>query len=77
MAYDLAPAQALYDAGRCKEAEEQFALSERLYRDLGKGIQADDIAAMRERSKQAYTAGDLVGQANESLKSHDYAQAYN
>jgi hypothetical protein len=77
MAYDLAPAQALYDAGRFKEAEEQFALSERLYRDLGKGIQADDIAAMRERSKQAYTAGDLVGQANESLKSHDYAQAYN
>jgi hypothetical protein len=77
IAYDLAPAQALYDAGRFKEAEEQFALSERLYRDLGKIIKADEIAIMREHSRQAYTAGDLVGQATESLKSHDYEQAFN
>ncbi|HEX8218224.1 MAG TPA: hypothetical protein VF914_03310 [Chloroflexia bacterium] len=77
MAYDLAPAQALYDAGRFKEAEEQFTLSERLYRDLGKLEKADEIAAMRDKSKQAYTAGDLVGQADESLRSHDYAQAFN
>lgn len=76
MSYDLAPAQALYDAGRFKEAEEQFALSERLYRDLGKITKADEIAAMRENSRMAHAAGDLVAQANESLRSHDYAQAF-
>ncbi len=76
MAYDLAPAQALYKAGRFKEAEEQFALSERLYRDLGKTEKADQIATMRENSRQAHAAGDLVGQARSSLRAHDYAQAY-
>lgn len=76
MAYDLAPAQALYDAGRFKEAEEQFALSEKLYRDLGKLIKADEIAAMRTKAKDAQSAGDMIGQAREALKAHDYAQAY-
>lgn len=76
MAYDLAPAQALYDAGRFKEAEEQFALSEKLYRDLGKIIKADEIAAMRRKAKDAQGAGEMIGQAREALESHDYAQAY-
>lgn len=76
MAYDLAPAQALYDAGRYEEAEAQFSLSEKLYRDLGKGIKADEIAKMREKSVQAQTAGTQVGRASEALRSHDYARAY-
>jgi hypothetical protein len=67
----------LYDAGRFQEAEEQFALSEKLYRDLGKVEKANEIAAMRENSRQAYAANDLVGQATESLRAHDYAQALN
>jgi hypothetical protein len=77
MAYDLAPAQALYEAGRFKEAEEQFALSERLYRDLGKVEKANEIATMRENARQAHEAGGLVGQADESLRAHDYATAFN
>ncbi len=77
MAYDLAPAEALYEAGRFQEAEEQFALSEKLYRDLGKVEKANEIATMRENSRQAYAANDLVGQATESLRAHDYAQAFN
>lgn len=74
-AYDLAPAQALYDAGRYKEAQDAFTRSERLYRDLGKTAKADEIAALVAKSTRAQGATDLNSQALAALKAHDYAHA--
>lgn len=74
-AYDLGPAQALYNAGQYKAAQEAFARSERLYRDLGKESKADEIAAMKQKAAQAQGATDLNAAARKALEAHDYAQA--
>jgi hypothetical protein len=74
-ANDLSAGIALYDAGRFKEAGEQFARSERLFTDLGRHTEAEEAADRRERAEQAEKASDLATNARQSLEKHDYAAA--
>lgn len=73
--YDLAPAQALYDAGQYKEAQAYYEQSEKLYRQLGKSDQADKIEALKQQVIQAQGTNDLARSARQALQAHDYAKA--
>ncbi len=74
-AYDLGPAQALFDAGRYAEAQPMLERSEQLYRDLGKSDKADEIATLKAQAVQAQSATDLLAEARKALLDHDYARA--
>jgi hypothetical protein len=75
-AYDLSPGVALYDAGQFKEAREHFALSEKLYADLGRADRQSEAADYLAKAKKAETAADQATQARTSLEAYDYSTAH-
>jgi hypothetical protein len=75
-AYDLSPGVALYDAGQFKGAKEHFALSEKLYADLGRTERHTEAAGYLAKAEKAEAGADLAAQARKSLEAYDYSTAH-
>lgn len=75
-AYDLSPGVALYNAGQFKEAKEHFALSEKLYKDLGRSERQSEAADYLAKAEKAEAAADQATQARKSLEAYDYKTAH-
>ncbi len=74
-ASDMAPALALYQSGRFKEAEELFARSESLFSGLSRTEKASEATAYHAKAEQALNASDLGSTARKALENHDYEAA--
>ena len=74
-AYDMAPALALYQSGRFKEAVDSFARSESLFTGLSRMEKASEATAHRVKAEQALAASELSSMARQVLEKHDYAAA--
>ena len=74
-AYDLSPGVALYQAGHFQEAKDHFALSQKLYTDLGRTERAGEATAYLAKADKAQGAADQATQARKSLEAYDYKAA--
>jgi hypothetical protein len=74
-AYDLSPGVALYTAGHFQEAKDHFALSQKLYTDLGRTERAGEAATYLAKADKAQGAADQTAQARKSLEAYDYKTA--
>ena len=75
MAYDMSPAIAFYNAGHFSDAKDQFALSKRLYSDLGRDQLSAVAADYLAKAEKALAADDQSHKARQALEAHSYASA--
>jgi hypothetical protein len=75
-AYDLSPGVALYDAGRFKEAADDFALSQKLYSGLGRADRLNEATGYLDKARKADGATTLAADARKSLEAYDYKTAH-
>lgn len=74
-AFDLAPAQQLFDRGAYAAAADRARLSQQLYADLGDETQLSRVETLLALCAVALQAESLMGDAQTALANHDYARA--
>ena len=74
-AFDLTPAQQLFDRGAYAAAADRARLSQQLYTDLGDTTQLSRVETLLALCAVALQAESLMGDAQTALSNHDYARA--
>ncbi|CAN0495042.1 unnamed protein product, partial [Phaeothamnion confervicola] len=74
-AFDLAPAQQLFDRGAYAAAADRARLSQQLYADLGDETQLSRVETLLALCAVALQGETLMADAQAALADHDYARA--
>ncbi len=74
-AFDVAPAQALFDRGAYAAAADRAALSQKLFTELGDQQRLSSIETLLALCAVGVQAETLMTETQQALTSHDYARA--